>query len=32
MIRDFRRFAGRPPQAFQRSLAGLSAALVQPVP
>jgi AraC-like DNA-binding protein len=30
MIRDFRRFAGQPPQAFYRGLAGLSAALAQP--
>ena len=28
MIRDFRRFAGQPPQAFYRSLSGLSAAMV----
>jgi len=28
MIRDFRRFAGAPPQSFLRSLSGLSAALV----
>ncbi len=28
MIRDFRRFAGQPPQAFYRALTGLSAAMV----
>ena len=28
MIRDFKRFAGQPPQAFYRSLNGLSAAMV----
>ncbi len=28
MIRDFKRFAGRPPQAFYQSLSGLSAAMV----
>ena len=28
MIRDFRRFAGQPPQAFQRSLTAFSAAMV----
>jgi AraC-like DNA-binding protein len=28
MIRDFRRFAGQPPQAFYRSLTGFSAAMV----
>ena len=32
MIRDFRRFAGAPPQAFYRSIGPLSAALVQPSP
>jgi hypothetical protein len=30
MIRDFRRFAGAPPQSFYRSISGLSAALVKP--
>jgi len=29
MIRDFRRFAGAPPQAFLQRLSGLGAALVQ---
>jgi len=28
MIRDFKRFAGQPPQAFYRALSGLSAAMV----
>ncbi|MBL8525175.1 MAG: helix-turn-helix transcriptional regulator [Betaproteobacteria bacterium] len=32
MIRDFKRFAGQPPQAFYRSLNGLSAAMVGNAP